>query len=161
MAKKSTTKLTPKSNNRLIVKSSLKETKRSSLAMNISQASRKSGVSSKMIRHYESISLIPKASRSESGYRIYMESDIHILCFVKSARELGFSIPEIKKLVGLWRNKSRASADVKSLALKHVKDMELKILDLQIMVNSLKHLAHACQGNTRPECPILENLAEL
>lgn len=161
MAKKSTKELTSLSDKRSILKSSIKQVGRSSPKMNISHVSRKSGVSSKMIRHYESISLIPKASRSESGYRIYMEYDIHILSFVKSARELGFSIPEIKKLVGLWRNKSRASADVKNLALKHVKDMELKILDLQRMVNSLKHLAHACQGNSRPECPILENLAEL
>lgn len=129
--------------------------------MNISQAAQTSGVSAKMIRHYEAISLIPKASRSESGYRIYSDSDIHILAFVKSARDLGFSMPEIKKLVGLWRNKSRASADVKNLALKHVQDMELKIKELQKMVNSLKHLAHSCQGNSRPECPILENLAEL
>lgn len=129
--------------------------------MNISQAAATSGVSAKMIRRYESISLIPKASRSESGYRIYRDSDIHILAFVKSARDLGFSMPEIKKLVGLWRNKSRASADVKNLALKHVQDMELKIKELQKMVNSLKHLANSCQGNSRPECPILENLAEL
>lgn len=129
-------------------------------AMNISQAAKVSGVSAKMIRHYESINVIPKPSRSASGYREYREADVNILSFVKRARDMGFSMVEIKKLVSLWRNKSRASADVKSLAQKHVQDMEAKIKNLQQMVQSLNHLIKSCHGDGRADCPILENLAE-
>jgi MerR family copper efflux transcriptional regulator len=127
--------------------------------MNIGEAAKESGVNAKLIRHYEAIGIIPKAGRSESGYRLYSETDVHILGFVKRARGLGFSMKEIKKLVGLWRNKSRASSDVKVLAQKHIEDMELKILELQALVKTLKHLAKTCQGNDRPQCPILEGLA--
>ncbi|PIS11277.1 MAG: Cu(I)-responsive transcriptional regulator [Bdellovibrio sp. CG10_big_fil_rev_8_21_14_0_10_47_8] len=128
--------------------------------MNIGQAAKISGVNAKLIRHYESIGIIPKASRSDSGYRIYSEVDVHILSFVKRSRNLGFSMKEIKKLVSLWRNKSRASAEVKSMALKHVDEMERKILELQSMVKNLKHLAKTCQGDHRPDCPILNGLAD-
>ena len=128
--------------------------------MNIGEVAKKSGVNSKLIRHYESIGVIPKASRSESGYRIYSESDVHILVFVRRARGLGFSMKEIKKLVGLWRNKSRASHEVKSLAMKHVDLLEKKILELQSMSKTLAALARACHGDNRPNCPILENLAD-
>ncbi len=123
--------------------------------MNIGEAAKISGVNSKLIRHYESIGIIPKASRSDAGYRTYSEADVHILSFVKSARNLGFSMKEIKKLVSLWRNKSRASSDVKELASRHVQEMEGKILNLQEMVKTLKHLAKNCHGDHRPDCPIL------
>lgn len=127
--------------------------------MNIGEAAKASGVNAKMIRHYESIGLVPKAQRSEAGYRKYSEADVHILIFVKRARQLGFSMKEIKKLVGLWRNKSRASAEVKNMALSHIQQMEEKIEELQQMVKTLKHLAKTCHGDQRPHCPILENLA--
>src|SRR5690606_4217465 len=120
------------------------------ISMNIGKAAKASGVNAKLIRHYESIGIIPKASRSESGYRIYSDGDVSILAFVKRARGLGFSMKEIKKLVGLWRNRSRASSDVKTLALDHIKEMELKIDELQSMVKTLKNLAKNCHGDTRP-----------
>jgi MerR family gold-responsive transcriptional activator of gol and ges genes len=127
--------------------------------MNIGQAAKISGVNAKLIRHYESINIIPKASRSESGYRTYTENDVHILSFVKRSRMMGFSMKEIKKLVSLWRNKSRASAEVKSMATKHVVELEQKIFELQEMVKTIKHLARNCHGDGRPECPILNDLA--
>lgn len=127
--------------------------------MNIGEAAKISGVNAKLIRHYEEIGIIPKASRSESGYRTYAEADVHILSFVKRARNLGFSMKEIKKLVSLWRNKTRASSEVKALALKHVEEMEKKINELQEMAKTLKHLSKNCHGDGRPDCPILNNLA--
>ncbi|WP_374028757.1 Cu(I)-responsive transcriptional regulator [Bdellovibrio bacteriovorus] len=127
--------------------------------MNIGQAAKISGVNAKLIRHYESIGIIPKASRSDAGYRTYSEADVHILSFVKRARSLGFSMKEIKKLVSLWRNKSRASSEVKSLALKHVEEMEKKIFELQEMVKTLKNLSKNCHGDHRPDCPILDSLS--
>lgn len=127
--------------------------------MNIGEAAAASGVNPKSIRHYESIGIIPKVSRSDSGYRIYNENDVHILSFVKKARGLGFSMKEIKKLVSLWRNKTRASVEVKSLALSHVKKLEEKITELQSMVDTIKHLSKTCHGDNRPSCPILDDLA--
>jgi MerR family transcriptional regulator, copper efflux regulator len=127
--------------------------------MNIGEAAKVSGVNAKLIRHYESIGIIPKASRTESGYRSYTEPDVHILTFVRRARGLGFSMKEIKKLVGLWRNKARASSEVKNLAMKHVEEMEQKVSELQEMVKTLKHLAKNCRGDMRPDCPILNELA--
>lgn len=126
--------------------------------MNIGQAAKVSGINAKLIRHYESIGIIPRAIRSEAGYRTYSETDVHILSFVKRSRNLGFSMKEIKKLVGLWRNKNRASSDVKNLAVKHIEEIEMKVLELQAMVKTLKHLAKTCHGDHRPDCPILENL---
>lgn len=126
--------------------------------VNIGEASKQSGVNAKLIRHYESIGIIPKAGRSDSGYRTYSEADVHILSFVKRSRNLGFSMKEIKRLVDLWRNKSRASSDVKALALKHIEEMEQKILEIQSMVETLRHLAKTCQGDHRPDCPILNDL---
>jgi MerR family copper efflux transcriptional regulator len=128
--------------------------------MNIGEAAMASGVNSKLIRHYESLGLIPKASRSASGYRIYKEADVHILSFVKTARSLGFPMKEIKKLLSLWRNKTRASSEVKSLALLHVKSLEDKIKELQLMVDSLHNLAKKCRGDNRPDCPIIDGLAK-
>lgn len=126
--------------------------------MNIGQLAKFSGVNAKLIRHYESIGLIPKASRSDSGYRVYAENDIQFLRFIKRARGLGFSMKEIKKLIGLWRNKSRSSREVKSLALEHVKNLESKITEMQEMVLNLRLLAKNCHGDGRPDCPIISGL---
>ncbi len=128
--------------------------------MNIGEAAKASGVNAKLIRHYESIGIIPKASRTESGYRTYSDAEVNILAFVKRARGLGFSMKEIKKLVSLWRNRSRASSDVKPLALEHVREMEQKIDELQAMVKTLRHLARNCHGDSRPDCPIIDGLAQ-
>ena len=130
------------------------------LAMNIGQAAKASGVNAKSIRHYESIGLVPKAARSEAGYRKYSQDDIHMLIFVRRARSMGFSMKEIKKLVGLWRNRSRASAEVKSLTLSHVRELEKKINDLQSMRATLLELAKHCHGDERPTCPILDDLSD-
>ncbi len=126
--------------------------------MNIGELAKSSGVNAKLIRHYESIGLIPKASRSGSGYRVYSESDIQFLRFIKRARSLGFSMKEIKKLIGLWRNKSRASKEVKALALTHIQGLESKIEEMQEMVSSLRVLARNCHGDDRPDCPIIKGL---
>lgn len=126
--------------------------------MNIGELAKSSGVNAKLIRHYESIGLIPKASRTDSGYRVYSEKDIQFLRFIKKARGLGFSMKEIKKLVSLWRNKSRVSREVKSLALTHIQELENKILEMQEMVKNLQVLAKTCHGDGRPDCPIIENL---
>lgn len=128
--------------------------------MNIGELAKNSGVNAKMIRHYESIGVIPKAGRTGGGYRRYSENDVHVLRFVKRARGLGFTMPEIRKLVGLWRNKQRASKEVKALALSHLKDLEQKIQELQEMAGTLRKLAHNCHGDSRPDCPILEGLEE-
>lgn len=128
--------------------------------MNIGEAAKASGISTKMIRHYETLGIIPKAVRSDAGYRKYSDSDINILKFVKRARGLGFSMKEIKKLVNLWRNRSRASADVKALAIQHIQQMEQKIEELQAMTRTLKHLAKSCHGDHRPDCPILDGINE-
>ena len=126
--------------------------------MRIGKLAKQSGVSEKLIRHYESIGLIPKASRTESGYREYAENDIQFLKFIKRARGLGFAIKEIKKLIGLWRNRTRSSRDVKALALAHVQALETKISEMQEMVDNLKRLAHSCHGDHRPDCPIIKDL---
>lgn len=126
--------------------------------MTIGELAKSSGVNAKLIRHYESIGLIPKASRTNSGYRIYSKTDIQFLRFIKRARGLGFSMKEIKKLIGLWRNKSRASKEVKALVLTHLKALETKILEMQEMADSLRLLARSCHGDARPDCPILSNL---
>jgi Cu(I)-responsive transcriptional regulator len=128
--------------------------------MNIGAAARASGVSAKMIRHYEEIGLIPRTTRSGSGYRVYGENDVHTLRFVRRARDLGFPIGEIRKLLGLWRNRSRSSAAVKKLALEHVRELEEKIDELRTMAEALKSLARRCRGDDRPECPILRGLTE-
>lgn len=127
--------------------------------MNIGEAAKASGINAKLIRHYESIGIIPKAGRSDSGYRVYSDTDVHILSFVRRARSLGFSMKEIKKLVSLWRNRSRASSEVKALAQGHVKALETKIKELESMRDTLRHLARNCHGDSRPDCPILEDLA--
>jgi MerR family copper efflux transcriptional regulator len=127
--------------------------------MNIGQAAAASGVSAKMIRHYEEIGLVPKAGRTASGYRIYGDADVHMLRFVKRARDLGFTMKEIDKLVGLWKNRRRASADVKRLAATHIAELERKIGELESMRRALVDLSRHCHGDDRPDCPILEDLA--
>ena len=128
--------------------------------MNIGEASSSSGVSAKMIRYYESIGLIATATRTESGYRVYSDVDVHTLRFIRAARDLGFAVEQIEELLVLWRDRSRASADVKRLALQHVEELEHKIGELRQMVHTLKHLADHCRGDQRPHCPIIETLAE-
>jgi len=127
--------------------------------MNIGEASRASGVSAKMIRYYESIGLIANAQRTASGYRVYGHDDVHALRFIRRARDLGFSVAEMAELLALWRDQSRASADVKAIALKHVEELEEKARALQAMSRTLRHLADNCSGDHRPHCPILEDLA--
>lgn len=127
--------------------------------MNIGEASKASGVSAKMIRHYEEQGFVPKARRTLSGYRIYREDDVHVLRFIRRARDLGFSLSEIKVLLGLWGNRRRASADVKKLALQHVAGLDAKIAEMQAMRRTLVDLARHCHGDHRPDCPILDDLA--
>ena len=127
--------------------------------LNIGQASSRSGVSAKMIRHYESLGLLPVVQRTDAGYRQYGEREVHTLRFIHRARTLGFSMAEIAALLKLWQNKRRASADVKRIAMAHVADLEQRIAEMQSMKQTLTHLAHCCQGNSRPDCPILTELA--
>jgi len=136
----------------------LADAKRDGL-FNIGQAAEASGVSAKMIRHYEENGFIPKAGRTVAGYRIYRHADVHVLRFIRRARDLGFSMKEIKTLLGLWENRRRASADVKRLALKHVEELDRKIAELQAMRRSLVDLAEHCHGDHRPDCPIIDDLA--
>lgn len=127
--------------------------------MNIGQASGKSGVSQRMIRHYEAIGLIPKAARRDSGYRDYDDKDVHTLRFIRRARDLGFPIAEIGQLLALWQDRGRASADVKALASARADGLRKKEREIQAMRKSLENLARNCHGDGRPECPILEDLA--
>ncbi len=125
----------------------------------IGQAARQSGVSARMVRHYEGLGLLPEVARSESGYRQYTEADVHSLRFIKRARDLGFSMDEIGELVGLWHDRRRASASVKHIAQKHLTELEQRIAAMQAMHDTLSQLVHCCHGDTRPDCPILEDLA--
>lgn len=128
--------------------------------MNIGEASSASGVSAKMIRYYESIGLIRPPHRTQSNYRVYADTEVHILRFIRRARNLGFSVEETSKLLGLWQDQSRASSEVKQIATKHIAELETKIAELNGMVKTLKHLAHCCGGDNRPDCPILDDLAK-
>jgi Cu(I)-responsive transcriptional regulator len=132
---------------------------RSDGMLNIGRVAEAAGVSAKMVRHYESIGLLPAASRTLAGYRIYQERDIHLLRFIRRARELGFAMKEIGDLLGLWNNRRRASADVKKLAARHMEHLDEKIRELQAMRDTLAQLANHCHGDARPDCPILEELA--
>ncbi|CAH1660672.1 MAG: Cu(I)-responsive transcriptional regulator [Chelatococcus sp.] len=129
--------------------------------MNIGEAAIASGISAKMLRYYERVGLIRPAQRTESGYRVYGEDDVHTLRFVRRARGLGFSIEETAGLLALWRDKTRASADVKAMALRHMRELEAKITELEAMRRTLQHLAGHCHGDTRPDCPILDDMAGL
>lgn len=126
---------------------------------NIGEAAALSGVSAKMIRHYESIGLMAPVGRTFAGYRVYPDNDVHRLRFIKRARLLGFPIKQIEVLLGLWDNRSRASAEVKKLARAHADDLGRKIEEMQAMQRTLLDLAQRCHGDDRPECPILEDLA--
>lgn len=128
-------------------------------AMNIGQAARASGVSAKMIRHYEALGLIPNARRSEAGYRQYGAAEVHTLRFVRHARDLGFSLAEIAELVGLWHDRDRPSRQVKALAQAHIDALQQKAQQLLAMKATLEQLVGCCHGDDRPECPILETLA--
>ena len=127
--------------------------------MNIGEAARASGVSAKMIRYYEQTGLITPPARSMAGYRVYAQADIHALRFIRRARDLGFTVGQIAELMELWRDRSRASADVKRIALAHVGVLEAKMREIEAMAKALKHLARTCHGDGRPECPIIEELA--
>lgn len=128
--------------------------------MNIGDAARESGVSAKMIRYYEEVGLIRQPARNRNGYRAYDKSNIHELRFIRRARDLGFTVEQISGLMHLWRDRSRASADVKRMALEHVAALEAKRREIEEMANTLKHLAATCHGDGRPDCPIIETLAE-
>jgi Cu(I)-responsive transcriptional regulator len=127
----------------------------------IHEASMTTGVSAKMIRHYESIGLISPPARTENRYRHYAQRDLHELGFIRRARDLGFSIEDIRHLLALWRDRSRSSAEVKSIALRHIAALEEKAAALQAMSRTLKHLAAHCHGDARPDCPILDALDTL
>ncbi len=126
--------------------------------MNIGQAAKKSGLSAKMIRYYESIDLISPAGRSANGYRHYGEDDLHRLAFIKRSRDMGFSLEEVSRLLTLWQDRQRASADVKALAGAHIDALDRKIAELIGLRDTLKNLVDSCQGDDRPDCPILEDL---
>lgn len=127
--------------------------------MNIGQAATASGVSAKMLRYYESIGLIPPAGRSASGYRTYGDRDVETLRFIRRARDFGIPMDRVKLLVGLWQDRTRPSREVKRIALQQVAELDAKILELTAMKNALAGLAHACRGDSRPDCPILQDLA--
>jgi MerR family copper efflux transcriptional regulator len=127
--------------------------------MNIGQAAQASGVSTKMIRHYEAVGLLPAAARTDAGYRQFSAADVHTLRFVRHARDLGFSIAQIAELLGLWHDRQRPSRQVKALALAHIQALQRKAAELLAMKASLEHLVHACHGDERPDCPILDTLA--
>jgi Cu(I)-responsive transcriptional regulator len=127
--------------------------------VNIGTAAELSGISAKMVRHYESLGLLPAVARTDSGYRQYSEAEVHTLRFIKRARDLGFSMAEIAELVALWQNRRRASASVKRIAQKHVDELAQRIEAMQAMQRTLHQLLHHCHGDERPDCPILDDLA--
>lgn len=128
--------------------------------MNIGEAANASGVSAKMIRHYESVDLLPPAARTEAGYRQYTEKDVHALQFIRRSRDLGFSIDKNRGLLSLWHDRKRPGRQVKALALSHIADLEQKAQEILAMKATLEHLVHCCKGDDRPDCPILNNLAD-
>ena len=128
---------------------------------NIGEAARASGVSAKMIRHYETLGLLAEPQRTAARYRVYDDNDVHTLRFIRRARDLGFSMKEVEQLLSLWRNRRRASADVRKVAQLHIADLDRRIAELQEMRRTLEHLVHHCRGDHRPECPILDDLAHV
>ena len=128
--------------------------------LDIGLASRESGVSVKMIRHYEAIGLLKNVARTYANYRVYSDKDVHTLRFIKRARTLGFSMDDIRELLALWQNKTRPSASVKKIAGSHMQVLKRRIAEMQSMVATLEHLTHNCHGDGRPDCPILEDLAK-
>ena len=128
------------------------------VGMVIGEAAKASGVSAKMLRHYEAIGLVPAAERTDAGYRLYGAQDVETLRFIRRARDLGLSIGRIQRLVGLWQNRQRPSREVKRIALEHVAELRAKIAQLTAMCDTLNELADACHGDQRPDCPILRDL---
>jgi Cu(I)-responsive transcriptional regulator len=128
--------------------------------MNIGEAAKASGVSAKMIRHYESVGLFPEAHRTDSGYRQYSDKEVSTLRFIRQSRDLGFSIEQIRELLGLWQNRRRPSRQVKALAQAHIQELDTKLHELQTMKATLEHLVQCCNGDDRPDCPIIESLAD-
>jgi len=128
--------------------------------MKIGEVAESSGVPAKTIRYYESVGLIPAAERADNGYRAYRENDVRTLRFIQRARSLGFSVEEVGELLPLWQDRSRASADVRAIALRHVEEVERKIRELQTVRDALLDLVHRCHGDDRPDCPIIDTLAE-
>ena len=127
--------------------------------MNIGQAAAASQVSPKMIRHYEDIGLVQRPKRTTSNYRTYSDNDVHVLRFVRAARDLGFSLKQIGELLSIWRDRRRPSRKVKALVAQHIGELERRIAEMQAMKAALEHLSHHCHGDERPECPILDGLA--
>jgi MerR family copper efflux transcriptional regulator len=127
--------------------------------MNIGAAAQASGVTAKMIRHYESIGLLPAARRTEAGYRVYDSADIRVLQFIHRSRALGFSLDQVGGLLALWQDKDRASADVRRLARSHIEELDRKIAEMESMKRTLETLAASCHGDQRSDCPILDDLA--
>jgi MerR family copper efflux transcriptional regulator len=128
---------------------------------NIGEAARQSDVSAKMVRHYESLGLLPSVDRTDSGYRQYTDKEVHTLRFIKRSRDLGFSMAEIAELLKLWQNRRRSSSDVRKIALKHVADLNEKMSEMEAMKRALETLIHCCHGDQRPDCPILDQLGEV
>ncbi len=128
--------------------------------LNIGQAAHRAQVSAKMVRHYESLGLLPEVQRTESGYRQYTEPQVHTLRFIKRARGLGFGMAEIAELLKLWQNKRRPSSHVKRIAAVHVADLDQRIAELTAMRRTLQHLVDCCHGDHRPDCPILDELGQ-
>jgi Cu(I)-responsive transcriptional regulator len=128
--------------------------------MNIGEAAKASGVSAKMVRHYESVGLFPEAHRTDSGYRQYTDKEVSTLRFIRQSRDLGFSIEQIRELLGLWQNRRRPSRQVKALAQAHIQELDQKLQELHAMKATLEHLVGCCHGDDRPDCPIIENLAD-
>lgn len=127
--------------------------------LNIGEAAARSGVSAKMLRHYESLGLLGEVSRTESGYRQYSEREVHILRFIRRGRDLGFSMAEIAELLKLWQDRRRASSQVKKIAQAHIDDLDRRLAEMQAMRKTLLQLTQCCHGDERPDCPILDGLA--
>jgi MerR family copper efflux transcriptional regulator len=128
--------------------------------MNIGEVARASGVSAKMVRYYESIGLIPPPVRTEAGYRTYSETEMHVLRFIRRARDFGLSVERIRTLLALWQDDRRASREVKRVALQHVAELRARVAELTAMADTLQELADHCHGDDRPDCPILRDLAD-
>ncbi|MEP6792634.1 MAG: Cu(I)-responsive transcriptional regulator [Ramlibacter sp.] len=128
--------------------------------MNISEAARLSNVSAKMARHYEALGLLPALPRTDAGYRQYTEREVHTLRFIRRSRDLGFSMDEIAQLLALWQNRRRTSASVKRIATEHVAALDTKMAEMAAMRKTLQHLVRCCNGDERPDCPILDELAQ-
>ena len=126
--------------------------------MNIGEAAKASGVSAKMVRHYESIGLLAAPARTDAGYRVYGPREVHVLRFIRHSRDLGFSLEQIRALLGLWQDRARPSREVRALARTHLAELEAKLAELQAMKATLEQLVSSCHGDERPDCPILDSL---